>query len=78
MWPWWRWQWDWMWHMLPPAKKEECDKAHTSLDKATEVLVSTHQRFSEKAKEARHSARNIRMMLHELADRVGRVNAKHP
>jgi hypothetical protein len=63
--------------MLPPVKKEECDKAHNSLDKATDVLVKTHQRLSEKASEARHSARNIRMMLHELADRVGRVNAKH-
>lgn len=74
----------WWWHQwwvglmsTPPDRSEKsarqawCD-AHKSVEEAAAANAKAHAKGARVAQEARHSLRNVRMLFHAMADRLGR------
>jgi hypothetical protein len=76
--------WPWFWWLNivppppkqppPPPPKEDCQSAHKCVQTAAEEFSQAHEESLKSARDARHSARNVRMVMHALADRLERSN----
>jgi hypothetical protein len=76
--------WYWWWGLMPPpdrpekqsARKAWCD-AHKGVEEAAAANAKAHAKGARVAQEARHSLRNVRMLFHAMADRLGRHGHGH-
>jgi len=60
---------DWWWRMwLPPQK--HCQRAHQNVQDAAKALEETHRKIQDDVPEARHSARNVRMLMQAFIQRM--------
>jgi len=63
--------------MTPPDQPEKSARqawrdAHKCVKEAGDANARAHAKGSRVAQEARHSLRNVRMLFHAMADRLGR------
>jgi hypothetical protein len=63
--------------MTPPDRPEKSAReawceAHKGVKDAAAANVKAHAKGVRVAQEARHSLRNVRMVFHAMADRLGR------
>ena len=77
------WWWHQWWFPMTPDQSEKqsarqawCD-AHKGVKDAAAANVKAHAKGTQAAKEARHSLRNVRMLFHAMADRLGRHGHGH-
>lgn len=68
------WPWMWMWPVMPHRSRAECDQAHDRVQAAATEFSKKQREKESVDKEARHAARNNRMLLAAVLDRLGRRN----
>lgn len=74
MWhPWHPWH-PWWWVIMHHPSKQECTDAHQRIKTAAADLDQKQQELKESSREARHGARNIRMLLGAVLARLTREN----
>jgi len=67
MWPWWVWWWP-----VVTQQKRECAQAHSRVQLAASQFDEEQRKKQEVDREARHAARNVRMLMGAVLDRLGR------
>lgn len=71
--------WEWWYRMLhsppPTSQKKDHQQVHEDFQKEVACFERSHKELTISAQEARHSARNVRQLLHAFAKRVEKINA---
>ena len=64
---------DWWWKMWVPPQKH-CQKAHQNVQDAAQAHKETTQEIMRDVPEARHSARNVRMLMQAFIQRMKSIS----
>jgi hypothetical protein len=67
----------WWWYMPHGPSKQQCPQAHETVERA----ASNHEKSTEEVvastREARHGAKNVRMLMGALARKLEKANEHH-
>jgi hypothetical protein len=69
MWPW---LWLWWWPVMSHRPKADCNHAHKRVEAAVTEFAEKRKEKEDVDREARHAARNIRMLLTGVLERLER------
>jgi hypothetical protein len=66
------WPWLWCWPVMSPGPQGECRRAHERVEAAATEFAEKRREKETVDREARHAARNIRMLLTGVLERLER------